>query len=149
MMAHPFQHFVTPIPAACALIMDACGRLLVIRRAHEPGLGKLGLPGGVVEGGETGEEAAARETLEEVGLDIPSSSFRYLVSLPNRYLFQGFIWPTIDLFYMTKIASFDAVLPQASEVSEWFALPLDEIPLDDFAFASNAGAVRALREARL
>jgi ADP-ribose pyrophosphatase len=144
-----FQHFITPIPAACALILDAGGRLLVTRRAREPGLGKLGLPGGVVEGGETGEEAAARETLEEVGLDITASSFRYLVSLPNRYLFQGFVWPTIDLFYMAQIASFDAVQPQASEVSEWFALPLEEVPLDDFAFASNAAAVRALREARL
>lgn len=141
-----FRHFITPIPAACAMITDAAGRLLIIRRAHEPGLGKLCLPGGVIEGGETGEEAAARETREEVGLDIPSASFRYLTSLPNRYLFQGFVWPTVDLFYFTEIESFDSVQPHAAEVSEWFALPLTNVPLDEFAFPSNAEAVRQFRD---
>ncbi len=144
-----FGHFITPIPAACALIVDAAGRILITRRAHEPGLGKLGIPGGVIEGDETGEEAAARETLEEVGLDIPAASFRYLASLPNRYLFQGFVWPTIDFFYLAEIASFDAIELQVSEVSEWFALPLSDVPLDEFAFASNAEAVRLLCQARL
>lgn len=143
-----FRHFITPIPAAAALITDATGRVLVIRRAHAPGLGKLGLPGGVIEGGETGEEAAARETREEVGLDIPAAAFRHLVSLPNRYLFQGFIWPTIDLFYIAEVASFDAVQPHAAEVSEWFAMPLSEVPLSEFAFPSNAEAVRRFRKAR-
>jgi ADP-ribose pyrophosphatase len=140
-----FRHFITPIPAACALILDAAGRLLVTRRAHEPGLGKLGLPGGVIEGGETVEEAAARETREEVGLDIPAESFRYFTSLPNLYLFQGFEWPTIDLFYMAEVESFESVLPDGAEVSDWYALPLAEVPLDQFAFTSNAEAVRLLK----
>ena len=43
-----FRHFITPIPAAVALILDAQDRVLIIRRAHEPGYGKLGLPGGVI-----------------------------------------------------------------------------------------------------
>lgn len=140
-----YQHFITPIPAACAVLLDAEGRLLVTRRAHEPGFGRLGIPGGVIEGGETGEQACSREVWEEVGLRVPAESFRYLLSLPNRYLFQGFVWPTVDLFYLARVDNFDAVQPAKAEVSEWFALPLGEVPLADFAFESNAEAVRRIR----
>jgi ADP-ribose pyrophosphatase len=141
-----FKHFVTPIPAACAILLDDRDRLLVIRRAHEPGFGKLCLPGGVVEGGETGEEACAREVLEEVGLTVAPDAFRYLTSLPNRYLFQGFVWPTVDLFYFAKVSSFEEVKPAESEVSEWMALPLLEVPLEEFAFRSNAEAIGLFRQ---
>ncbi len=141
-----FMHFVTPIPAACAILLDSQDRVLVIRRAHEPGLGKLCLPGGVVEGGETGEVACAREVLEEVGLTVAPDEFRYLTSLPNRYLFQGFVWPTVDLFYSARVNSFDEVKPAELEVSEWMALPLLEVPLKEFAFGSNAEAIRLFRQ---
>jgi ADP-ribose pyrophosphatase YjhB (NUDIX family) len=141
-----YRHFITPIPAACALILDAQKRLLVTRRAHEPGLGKLGLPGGVIEGHESGEEAVARETMEEVGLNLPVADFRYFVSLPNLYLFQNFLWPTIDLFYLAEVHDFSAVVASPEEVSETFTLLLSEINLDEFAFESNAEAVRRLQE---
>jgi len=138
------HHFITPIPAACALILDRAGRLLIMRRAHEPGLGMLGLPGGVVDPGETGEEAAAREAFEEVGIVIDPGRLRYLVSLNNRYPYQGFVWPTIDLFYVGEVQSFDDLKPNPSEVSELLLLPPHEVPLEKFAFDSNAEAVRRL-----
>lgn len=140
-----FRHFITPVPAAVALILDAQDRLLVIRRAHEPGLGKLGLPGGVIEPEETGEMGAARETLEEVGLHVPVEAFSYFTTLNNRYLFQGFEWPTIDLFFFARVEGFDGVQIDASEVSEWMAVPLTDVALHDFAFGSNAEAVRLLQ----
>jgi ADP-ribose pyrophosphatase YjhB (NUDIX family) len=140
-----FRHFITPVPAAVALILDSEDRLLVIRRAHEPGLGKLGLPGGVIEPEETGEMGAARETLEETGLKVPVEAFSYFTTLNNRYLFQGFEWPTIDLFYLARARSFDGVQIDASEVSEWMAVPLTDVALHDFAFGSNAEAVRLLQ----
>lgn len=141
-----YRHFITPIPAACALILDAQKRLLVTRRAHEPGFGKLGLPGGVIEGHETGEEAVARETMEEVGLNLAASEFKYFASLPNLYLFQDYLWPTIDLFYQAEVTDFSAVIASPDEVSEIFTLLLSEINLDEFAFESNAEAVRRLQE---
>lgn len=140
-----YRHFVTPIPAACVILHDSTGRLLVIRRAHEPGLGRLGVPGGVIEGGETAEQACARELREETGLVVAAEEFRYFTSLPNQYLFQGFVWPTIDLFYSARVESFDAAVPDAAEVSQWMALPADKVPLEDFAFGSNAEAVRRWR----
>lgn len=141
-----YQHFITPFPAACALILDVNKRLLVTRRAHEPGLGKLGLPGGVIEPGETGEEAAARETREEVGLDIPPSAFRYFAALPNLYLFQDYLWPTIDLFYLAEVTDFASLKASPDEVSEMTTPKLAEVALDEFAFESNAEAVRRLQE---
>ncbi|MFC5456573.1 NUDIX hydrolase [Prosthecobacter fluviatilis] len=143
-----FRHFITPIPAAVALLLDAEDRVLVIRRAHEPGLGLLGLPGGVIEPGETGEMAVARETLEEVGIDLPASAFTYYCALNNRYPFQGFTWPTLDLCFYARVPNFDNVVMQASEVSECMICALDEVPLDDFAFDANAEAVRQWRVVR-
>src|SRR3979409_362313 len=49
---------------------DPAGRLLLIRRANEPGRGLWSLPGGRVEPGETDEEAVRRELLEETGLQV-------------------------------------------------------------------------------
>jgi len=140
-----YRHFITPIPAACAVLLDARDRVLIIRRAHEPGFGQLGLPGGVIEPGETGEMGAARETREEVGLDIPASSFSHLCTLTNTYHFQGFPWPTLDLFYLARVPDFDAVRIDPAEVMECVACPLHEVTLEDFAFESNAEAIRRLQ----
>lgn len=141
-----FRHFITPIPAAVALLLDSQDRMLVIRRAHEPGHGKLGLPGGVIEPEESGEMAAARETREEVGIDLPPSAFAYFCTLNNRYPFQGFTWPTLDLCYLARVEDFSAAVADAAEVSEIMACPVDEVPLEEFAFWSNAEAVRRWRE---
>ncbi|GAA4058408.1 NUDIX domain-containing protein [Agromyces indicus] len=56
--------------AVGAVITDADGRVLLVRRAHEPQRGRWSVPGGRVEPGETLEAAAAREALEETGLRV-------------------------------------------------------------------------------
>ncbi|MGP4019199.1 NUDIX hydrolase [Saccharopolyspora sp. 5N708] len=53
-----------------AVIHDPSGRLLLVKRAHEPGKGKWSLPGGRVEQGETDHSAVQREVLEETGLSV-------------------------------------------------------------------------------
>lgn len=59
-----------PIPCVGAIITDAAGRLLLIRRGHEPGKGLWSLPGGRVEPGETDAQALVREVAEETGLAV-------------------------------------------------------------------------------
>jgi ADP-ribose pyrophosphatase YjhB (NUDIX family) len=49
---------------------DEAGRLLLIRRAQDPGRGLWSLPGGRVEPGESDEQAIVRELREETGLDV-------------------------------------------------------------------------------
>jgi ADP-ribose pyrophosphatase YjhB (NUDIX family) len=60
-------------------------RLLMCRRAHEPEYGKWITPSGFVEAGETLEAAAARETREETGVEIPAALMRLysVASLPD------------------------------------------------------------------
>jgi 8-oxo-dGTP diphosphatase len=58
------------IPCVGAIITDAGGRLLLIKRGHDPGAGLWSLPGGRVEPGETDEEAVVREIREETGLSV-------------------------------------------------------------------------------
>jgi 8-oxo-dGTP diphosphatase len=58
------------IPCVGAVIKDGQGRLLLIKRGHEPGAGLWSLPGGRIEPGETDGEALVREMLEETGLAV-------------------------------------------------------------------------------
>lgn len=53
-----------------ALVHDAFHRLLVVRRANEPGAGLWSVPGGRVEPGEGDHDAVRREVLEETGLHV-------------------------------------------------------------------------------
>ncbi len=58
------------VPCVCAVVKDSRGRLLLIKRGHEPGAGLWSLPGGRIEPGETDAEALVREMLEETGLTV-------------------------------------------------------------------------------
>jgi 8-oxo-dGTP diphosphatase len=51
-----------------AVVHDGQGRLLLIRRATEPGRGRWSIPGGRVQPGETDADAVRRELAEETGL---------------------------------------------------------------------------------
>ncbi|PRW64815.1 NUDIX hydrolase [Actinopolyspora mortivallis] len=53
-----------------AVIHDRRGRLLLVRRANEPGQGMWSLPGGRVEPGEDDHAALRREVAEETGLHV-------------------------------------------------------------------------------
>jgi 8-oxo-dGTP diphosphatase len=53
-----------------AVIFDEAGRLLLVRRAREPGQGRWSVPGGRVESGETDTQAVIREVAEETGLMV-------------------------------------------------------------------------------
>jgi ADP-ribose pyrophosphatase YjhB (NUDIX family) len=56
------------IPCVGAVIKDDSGRLLLIKRGHEPGQGLWSIPGGRIEAGETDAAALVREVREETGL---------------------------------------------------------------------------------
>lgn len=58
------------VPCVGGLAYDEHGRLLMVRRAHDPGRGRWSLPGGRVEPGEDDAAALVREMAEETGLAV-------------------------------------------------------------------------------
>lgn len=96
-----FHFYVNSAAAVAALIFNRDGKLLVTRRAVEPDIGKIDLPGGFVDPGETAEAALTRELREELG--ITSVRLTYLTSGTNEYLFTGMIVFTTDLLFKAEI----------------------------------------------
>ena len=71
------------------VVTDARGRLLLVRRAHEPAKGCWSIPGGRKEPGETDAEATAREVFEETGLHVVVGDLVGTVELdaPDRSIY--------------------------------------------------------------
>ncbi len=71
------------IPCVGAVVTDGQGRLLMIKRGHEPGAGLWSIPGGRIEPGETDAEALVREMFEETGLVVEVGSLIGSVQRPG------------------------------------------------------------------
>ena len=56
-----------PLVGVGAVVINN-GKILLVKRANEPGKGKLSIPGGMVNAGEDPGDAAVRELEEETGL---------------------------------------------------------------------------------
>lgn len=96
-----FVYYFNPLAATVGIITDGNGRILVARRAKEPAMGTLDLPGGFCDSYETAEEGVAREILEETGLVVTGT--RYLFSIPNTYIYSGMELHTMDMFFMCSV----------------------------------------------
>lgn len=58
-----------PLPSVGAVVFNA-GRVLLVQRGRPPALGQWAIPGGRIGLGETMQQAAEREILEETGIII-------------------------------------------------------------------------------
>jgi mutator protein MutT len=118
-----FNYYVNSSAAVAVLLFNEKGELLLTRRAVEPHLGKLDLPGGFIDPMETGEEAAVREIKEELGIDI--HSLQYFCSFPNEYVFSGYSVFTLDLAFLAKTESLDQMTAMDDVSSFEFYYPKD------------------------
>lgn len=133
-----FTFYPNASAATVAVIINARGEMLVVRRAKEPAKGTLDLPGGFIDPGETAEEGMRREVLEETGADCIVHEL--LFTLPNTYPFSGHVVHTCDLFFRVEIAE-DAVLRAADDAAELFWLPLSEVRPELFGLKSISEGV--------
>jgi tRNA (cytidine/uridine-2'-O-)-methyltransferase len=132
-------HF-NPAVAAGAFVDDGRGRILLLRRAHEPARGRLGVPGGFVDPGETAEAAARREAREETGLEL--GALEFLGGWPNAYEWRGVSYPVLDL-YFTAPARGEPAASAPHEVDECLWLHPEEVDPDALAFTSTRAAFEA------
>ena len=125
--------------AVGAIIRDARGRVLLVRRLNSPGKGKLAVPGGFVEYDETAEAAVRREVREELNLTVSRAD--YLGTFPNRYRHGGIVYRLLDVFYVCTVKRL-AALKLLEEVAEVVFCAPGAVPPGEFAFRSNARAVQ-------
>lgn len=64
-----------PLPVSVVLLPVDEG-ILAVRRAHDPGRGRLALPGGFIELPESWQEAGARELYEETGIKLDPATLQ-------------------------------------------------------------------------
>lgn len=138
-----FVYYFNPSAATVAVIINDRDELLVCRRAKEPAMGTLDLPGGFCDMYESVEQGVAREVLEETGCSVTHAQF--LFSLPNTYLYSGFLVHTIDSFFLCQIEDYSH-LTAHDDVAECLWVPLYEVNPADFGLASIREGVSRLKD---
>lgn len=128
-----FLYYINSSAAVACLIFNPEGKLLLTRRAIDPGRGMLDLPGGFVEPMERVEDALVREIKEELGVEVKEAKF--ICSFPNSYAFSGFTVFTLDMTFIVEIENLDGIVP-ADDVADITYLFPSEIKEDDLAFKS-------------
>ena len=115
------------VPCVGAVIKDAEGRLLLIKRGHAPGAGLWSLPGGRIEPGETDIQALVRELREETGLLVEAGA---LIGTVRRPAGDGNVLDIRD--YAATVAGGTLRAGDDAADARWVAASeLAELPITD------------------
>jgi ADP-ribose pyrophosphatase YjhB (NUDIX family) len=126
--------------ATVALIVNARGELLFVRRRSDPAKGTLDLPGGFVDVGETAEHAVAREVKEELSLEV--NELQFFGSFTNRYLFGGVVYFTLDLVFTCTVRDLSP-LRAADDVDACMFIAPQAVSLDQIGLESIREVVKS------
>jgi ADP-ribose pyrophosphatase YjhB (NUDIX family) len=124
-------HYINPAVVA-GVIPVADGRVWLLRRAIEPRFGTWTFPAGFMELGETVEEAAIRETREELNLEV------HLRRLHGVYSYANLT--TVHIVYLADALGNPAIGHETLAFDRFWP---GDIPWDDLSFRTT---VQALRE---
>jgi len=127
-----FVFYLDPKVAVGTIIRTRLDRLVLVRRAIEPGYGKWVFPGGYVDRGELLTQAAIREAREECGLDVR------LDGLVNIYSYAGRT-PVIVVYAATAVGGSLSTDDECMETAEFDSA---SIPWKDLAFRSTEDGLR-------
>ena len=125
-----FVFYLDPKLVACA-VTELNGRIVLLRRAIEPQMGKWVIPGGYVDRGEGVKEAAIRETEEECGIKIGIEDLLGVYSYPGRIV--------VVVAYVAEYLSGELIA--GDETLEARLYSPGEIPWSDLAFTSTKEAL--------
>ena len=126
-----FILYLDPKVAVGTVITAADDRIVLVRRAIEPGYGLWVFPGGYVDRGEEITLAAIREAREEAGLQVRLDGLINIYSYPGR--------PIIIVVYRASIISGELAVDEESLEAGLFSR--DEIPWNQLAFRSTREAL--------
>jgi 8-oxo-dGTP diphosphatase len=130
----------TPLLTVDCVILDKQGRMLLIRRQNPPFKGRLALPGGFVDIGETVEAAAHRELLEETGVKVRKIVLVGVYSDPKRDP-RGH---TCSVAFLARVARAKATAGSDAAEAVWIKNPQRE----KLAFDHHKIVADALKLAR-
>jgi ADP-ribose pyrophosphatase YjhB (NUDIX family) len=138
-----FHYYFNPCVAVAAIVLDPDDRALFIRRANEPAKGRLAVPGGFLDLGETAEIALRREIKEEVNLEVGPLDF--LCTALNAYDYRGVTYPVLDLAFVARANSINDIAALDGVESYCWHKPFDVDP-EDIAFPSIRAALAHFRQ---
>jgi ADP-ribose pyrophosphatase YjhB (NUDIX family) len=125
-----------------ALVVDENGRLLLVRRAHDPYGGTWDVPGGFLDEAEHPLDALCRELREETGLEIEPDEF--VGMWLDRYGTGTDAPTTLNLYWTARATDGDAVAGDDAAEVHWF--PRDALPPEDeIGFPNVRELLRAWR----
>ncbi|MDP9292974.1 MAG: NUDIX domain-containing protein [Actinomycetota bacterium] len=126
-----YGEYYNPKPVAAAIPLTDDRRVVLLRRAFDPGKDLWTFPGGFVDLGESVEDAAHRETDEELKIAIELGQLVGVYSRPE------------DRVVLVVFAARALAEPQTTEeATEVRAFAPEEIPWDELAFWSTGRALR-------
>lgn len=113
-----------PIIGVGAVIIKE-GKLLLEKRANQPGKGKWTIPGGLVDLGENIENAVIRETKEETGLDVGEPRLVDVVDNVDLDEHGKIKYHFVIVDYLVKINGGKVEAASDAEELQW--VPLDKV----------------------
>ena len=124
--------YLDPKVAVGTIIAMPDDRLVMVRRAIDPGYGLWVFPGGYVDRGEVVTDAALREAREEAGIDIRLDGLVSIYSYPRRP-------PVVIVYAATALGG---ELRHDEESLDIATFGADEIPWAELAFQSTREALQ-------
>jgi len=129
--------------AADAILLDDLGQTILITRRNNPGIGKLAIPGGFIDGDETVDAAARREAIEETGISPQlMASAKTLTILPRLYDRPGDIRIAWNNLPGTNIKKGDIMMVPTQGVCLKLPGDFTQLPL---AAGDDAGTVQVAK----
>jgi ADP-ribose pyrophosphatase YjhB (NUDIX family) len=120
-------HYENPVNVVATLPVWQGEQVLLCRRAIEPRRGLWTLPGGFMELGETTEQGALRETVEEAGARVELEGLYTLLNVVRV--------GQVHFFYRARLLDLD--FAPGEETLEAQLFREEEVPWDEIAFRTT------------